>query len=653
MTTQRTFIVFIVFAQTKKGMRIKPFGQIRPRRILGLFGALILSIQCCSGQTTNILDWSGLWRYFDRGSLPATNWMMPDFDDSQWPEQHGLFGYPRLEITTTDFWMQTPMPYGHGLVPFSAYYFRTKITVPSDVLWLVAWNLIDDGAVFYVDGSEVGRIAMPAGPIEYETRSPRDAEVGLTGPEMLSLPNLAPGEHILAVEVHQAASQFVDTVFGMRLVGGVPFTGQSPTITRQPGSQTVYAAFPAMFSVEATGTAPLVYQWSTNGVAALGATARTYTTRPSTLEMNGMRVKVAVSNDFGRAESDEVTLRVIESGPGPKLVWASASASDRYVVGFDRQVVQSTASDPNNYYFLQVGTTNRVGVSNVQWGVSQVRMAPVGTLLIPGTDWVLVVNNVTDRDNVPIRPNSQIAMPVYLVLSNSVSAAWRWDASGRDLGTAWREVNYDDGDWTEGEGSFHYAMTPPTLSQMASSPLPASQGAYYFRKAFDLAALRPNATNVVLDLVHLIDDGAVFYLNGLEILRYRMPPEPIKRMSFARSNPEWGWTAVKLSPTNVVAGTNVLAVEVHNAGFGGPTGGATNSAAFGMSVSFTVTNAPVIPALHVVTSDNTATLTWSGSVYRLESAPVLEGPWENVETEAGQYVTAIGDTPRFFRLVTP
>jgi len=367
---------------------------------------------------------------------------------------------------------------------------------------------------------------------------------------------------------------------------------------------------------------------------------------------NGVRLRVAVSNEFGHAESDEATLRVIESGPGPKLVSALASTSvvERYEVRFDRQVVQSTASNPNNYYFLQVGTTNRIGASNVQWGITQVRIASVGTLRIPGTDWVLVVNNVTDRDNVPIRPNSQIAMPVYLVSSNSFNAKWRWDASGRDLGTAWREVNYDDSDWAEGEGSFYHAMTPPTLCQMASSLLPASQGAYYFRKAFDLSGMRPNATNVVLDLLHLVDDGAVFYLNGLEILRYKMPPEPIKRMSFARSIFGEGCTPVKLFPTNAVAGTNVLAVGVHQAAFGGS---GTNDALFGMGVSFTVTNVPEIPSLHVVTSDKTATLTWSGSVYRLESAPALEGPWENLKTEAGHYVTPIGDMPRFFRLVSP
>src|SRR5271168_5514763 len=52
----------------------------------------------------------------------------------------------------------------------------------------------------------------------------------------------------------------------------------TPTITTQPQSQSVMVGSTATFSVVATGTAPLSYQWSENGTAIGGATNSSYTT---------------------------------------------------------------------------------------------------------------------------------------------------------------------------------------------------------------------------------------------------------------------------------------------------------------------------------------------------------------------------------------
>jgi len=48
--------------------------------------------------------------------------------------------------------------------------------------------------------------------------------------------------------------------------------GVAPTITTQPQSQTVMVGATATFSVVATGTAPLSYQWSKSGATINGAT---------------------------------------------------------------------------------------------------------------------------------------------------------------------------------------------------------------------------------------------------------------------------------------------------------------------------------------------------------------------------------------------
>src|SRR5439155_10324351 len=83
-----------------------------------------------------------------------------------------------------------------------------------------------------------------------------------------------------------------------------------PTITTQPASQTVTAGQTATFSVAATGTAPLNYQWQKNGVAISGATTVTYTTPPTTTADSGAQFTVVVTNGAGSVTSNPATLTV-------------------------------------------------------------------------------------------------------------------------------------------------------------------------------------------------------------------------------------------------------------------------------------------------------------------------------------------------------
>ena len=76
----------------------------------------------------------------------------------------------------------------------------------------------------------------------------------------------------------------------------------APSITTQPASQTVTAGQTATFSVTATGTAPLSYQWSKNGAAISGATSSSYTTPATTTADNGAQFTVVVSNSVGNVD---------------------------------------------------------------------------------------------------------------------------------------------------------------------------------------------------------------------------------------------------------------------------------------------------------------------------------------------------------------
>src|SRR5208282_2607238 len=89
-----------------------------------------------------------------------------------------------------------------------------------------------------------------------------------------------------------------------------PATPTAPSITQQPTNQTVTAGQTATFSVIATGTAPLSYQWQKGGSAITGATMATYTSAATTTSETGSQFSVVVSNAIGSKTSNSATLTV-------------------------------------------------------------------------------------------------------------------------------------------------------------------------------------------------------------------------------------------------------------------------------------------------------------------------------------------------------
>ncbi|HYY58642.1 MAG TPA: PQQ-dependent sugar dehydrogenase, partial [Pyrinomonadaceae bacterium] len=83
-----------------------------------------------------------------------------------------------------------------------------------------------------------------------------------------------------------------------------------PTITTHPSNRTVAVGQTATFSVSATGSAPLSYQWQKNGVNIAGATSPSFTTPPVSASDNGAQFRCVVSNSFGSATSNSATLTV-------------------------------------------------------------------------------------------------------------------------------------------------------------------------------------------------------------------------------------------------------------------------------------------------------------------------------------------------------
>jgi hypothetical protein len=101
----------------------------------------------------------------------------------------------------------------------------------------------------------------------------------------------------------------------------------APSITSQPASQTIVSGKTASFSVAASGTSPMTYQWSKNGAAISGATSSTYATPAETTTDNNAKFTVTVSNSAGSATSNAATLTVTSATVAPAITTQPASQS--------------------------------------------------------------------------------------------------------------------------------------------------------------------------------------------------------------------------------------------------------------------------------------------------------------------------------------
>jgi hypothetical protein len=168
-------------------------------------------------QIFELVTLTNVWK-FDQTTDPGADWMSTNFaGDSAWPSGAALL---YVESNFLPAPKNTPLTLGRD-----AYYFRTHFTVQTNLAGaeLNLYTIIDDGAVFYINGHEVYRIHMPLGSVSYTTHA-SDHEAAFEGPFPIPLEYLQSGDNLMAVEVHQASSGSSDIVFGMSLEASITIT---------------------------------------------------------------------------------------------------------------------------------------------------------------------------------------------------------------------------------------------------------------------------------------------------------------------------------------------------------------------------------------------------------------------------------------------
>ncbi len=198
-------------------------------------GLLLLSLVLFAGPafSVTLVAAGSVWSYLDDGSDAGTAWRSPSFDASAWAAGPAELGYG-------DGGEMTVVSTGGGATRAITTYFRHEFSVTgiADISLLNLQLRRDDGAVVYLNGTEIHRSNLPAGTIVFST--PASGAVGGAGETSfeqvwVASANLVEGNNLLAVEIHQAAVTSSDISFDLILTGENP----DPGLERSPYLQMV------------------------------------------------------------------------------------------------------------------------------------------------------------------------------------------------------------------------------------------------------------------------------------------------------------------------------------------------------------------------------------------------------------------------------
>ena len=95
---------------------------------------------------------------------------------------------------------------------------------------------------------------------------------------------------------------------------------QPPAIALAPTSRVASIGHPTTFTVGASGSLPLSFQWQRDGVPIPGATAETYTLPAVSAGDQGARFRVVLTNAFGTATSPEAVLTTTANQPPQAII---------------------------------------------------------------------------------------------------------------------------------------------------------------------------------------------------------------------------------------------------------------------------------------------------------------------------------------------
>ncbi|MFO1498270.1 MAG: lamin tail domain-containing protein [Verrucomicrobiota bacterium] len=161
-----------------------------------------------------------------------------------------------------------------------------------------------------------------------------------------------------------------------------------------------------------------------------------------------------------------------------------------------------------------------------------------------------------------------IERPPAEVTFVAAGSVWKYLDNGTDQGALWRTPEFDDQSWASGAAELGYGDASegrPEKTVISFGPNGSDKyPTYYFRQAFNVG----NSAAVKQLTLHLVrDDGAIVYLNGIEVFRDNLAGGEITFSTYANSaignDAESTFLESPVSPSVLREGRNVVAVEIH------------------------------------------------------------------------------------------
>jgi len=492
-----------------------------------------------------------VWRHDDT-ARSTTSWRGVEFNDSSWAVGPAQFGFGEGDEATV-------LQAGR-----MTYYFRKQLNVPANQMVTNA-NLgfvRDDGVVIYINGVEVLRSNMPAGTITSDTR----ASETISGPgestwHTASIdPDLfEPGLNLIAVEIHQRGASSSDVSFDLHLDAELTdyvLDEIAPTrplrLSNVPKSPTEIDLSWDSASDNVGVIGYLVYR---NNVQ-IGYTTSLSFHDEGLFPATEYRYKTFAIDKAGNVSprsriSRGTTLADLTPPSKPKNVSLLATPNS-ITVDWD----PATDNVAVDYYVIKsfgavIGTTT--DTSFVLEG------------LVPETEYHVAVRAVDIVGTRGLKVHNWVTTPAVVTSYSPVIAGqtWRYLDDGSDLGSGWTATGFNDSGWASGAAELGYG-DGDEATVVDDGPDSNHYITTYFRTEFTIS----NAAAVSALRLRLVrDDGAVVYINGVEVYRDNMPAGVIDSSTLASTgvsgHGESEWVVVSIPTGAVVTGNNVMAVEVH------------------------------------------------------------------------------------------
>ena len=265
------------------------------------------------------------------------------------------------------------------------------------------------------------------------------------------------GSNTLSFNVTNPASATIG--FRLQLAGlGYALT-TAPAISNQPAADTVNYGATAGFSVVSIGAPPLSYQWYSNGVAVVGANARTlsfvatnFTVSELVNDQFTANYQVVVTNFQGAVTSSVAVLTVNDQFSAVSAglpIWNQpATTQTNVMVQFSTGVDPVTGTETGNYSLTSSGSDTPTVNSAALFGANEIELTT--SPLNPANTYTLTVQGVESQSGVVMSPSpTNFTLGVYpaatvlwlradtgVSVDNGANTVYQWNdisGNGNDL----------------------------------------------------------------------------------------------------------------------------------------------------------------------------------------------------------------------------